>query len=51
MTMRTGPIQFEPATTLGDIHKTMSPEPLMTPSEIRAFYRILAISGRSTCCC
>jgi hypothetical protein len=39
MTMETGLIQLEPATTLSDIHKTLSPEPLMTPAEIRAFYR------------
>jgi hypothetical protein len=39
MTMKTGLIQLEPATTLDDVYKTMSPEPLMTPPEIRAFYQ------------
>ena len=39
MTRKTGLIQLEPATTLDDVYKTMSPEPLMTPPEIQAFYR------------
>ena len=39
MTMKTGLIQLEPATTLDDVYKTMSGEPLMTPPEIAAFYR------------
>jgi hypothetical protein len=39
MTRNTGLIQLEPATTLGDVYKTMSAEPLMTPLEIQAFYR------------
>ena len=39
MTRNTGLIQLEPATTLDDVHKTLSPEPLMTRPEIAAFYR------------
>ena len=39
MTRTTGLIQLEPATTLDDVHKTLSPEPLMTRPEIEAFYR------------
>ena len=39
MTRKTGLMQLEPATTLDDVYKTVSPEPLMTPPEIEAFYR------------
>ncbi len=39
MTRNTGLIQLEPATRLDDVYKTLSPEPLMTPSELQAFYR------------
>jgi hypothetical protein len=39
MNRNSGLTQFEPATSLGDVYKTLSPEPLLTPSEIRAFYR------------
>ena len=28
-----------PATTLDEVYKTLSPEPLMTPEEIEAFYK------------
>jgi hypothetical protein len=31
--------RFEPATTLDEIHLTISPEPLLTQKEIDAFYR------------
>ena len=31
--------QLEPATSLNDVYKTLSTEPLMTPAEIQAFYR------------
>jgi hypothetical protein len=30
---------FEPATSLEDVYKTLSPEPLLTDQEIQAFYR------------
>ena len=30
---------LQPATSLGDVYKTLSPEPLLTPEEIQAFYR------------
>jgi hypothetical protein len=39
MTRKTGMTLLEPATTLDDVYKTMSGEPLMTPPEIAAFYR------------
>jgi hypothetical protein len=39
MTRNTGLIQLEPATSLDDVYKTLSPEPLMTSPEIEAFYR------------
>src|SRR5262245_24975265 len=39
MTRHSGLIQLEPATSLEDVYKTLAPEPLMTPSEIDAFYR------------
>lgn len=39
MTRNTGLIQLEPATTLADVYKTVSTEPLMTRTEIEAFYR------------
>jgi hypothetical protein len=32
-------MQLTPATTLDDVYKTVSPEPLLTPSELEAFYR------------
>jgi hypothetical protein len=39
MTRNSGPTLLQPATTLEEVHKTLSPEPLMTPGEIAAFYR------------
>ena len=39
MNRKSGLIQLEPATRLDDVYKTVSPEPLMTPPEIAAFYR------------
>jgi hypothetical protein len=39
MTRKSGLIQYEPATSLADVYKTLSPEPLMTSPEIEAFYR------------
>ena len=39
MNRNSGLIQLEPATSLDDVYKTVSPEPLMTPPEIAAFYR------------
>lgn len=39
MTRNTGLTLLQPATTLDEVHKTLSPEPLMSPSEIDAFYR------------
>ncbi len=39
MTQASALTQLVPATILGDIHKTLSPEPLLTSPEIRAFYQ------------
>lgn len=39
MTRNTGLMQLEQATTLEDVYKTVSSEPLMTRPEIEAFYR------------
>jgi hypothetical protein len=39
MDRNSGLIQFEPATSLEDVYKTMSTGPLLTPREIQAFYR------------
>ena len=39
MTRNTGLTLLQPATTLDDVHRTLSPEPLMTRPEIAAFYR------------
>jgi hypothetical protein len=39
MDLNSGLILLEPATSLADVYKTMSTEPLLTPPEIQAFYR------------
>lgn len=39
MTGYTGLSLLQPATTLDEVHKTLSPEPLMTAPELAAFYR------------
>jgi hypothetical protein len=39
MTRTLALMQFEPATSLGDVYKTLLPEPLLTGREIDAFYR------------
>ena len=39
MARRMAARQIVPAQTLGDVYKTISPEPLMTQPEIDAFYR------------
>ena len=41
MDRNSGLILLEPATSLGDVYKTMSTEPLLTPPELQAFYRVL----------
>lgn len=35
----TKPLQKTPATKLEDVYKTLQPQPLQTPEELRAFYR------------
>ena len=32
-------MQTTPATTLEEVHLTLSPEPLATPEELKAFYK------------
>ncbi|MGP0066443.1 MAG: hypothetical protein ACLQGP_23000 [Isosphaeraceae bacterium] len=39
MTQKSALTLLEPATILGDVYKTLSPEPLLTPPQIQAFYR------------
>jgi hypothetical protein len=39
MTQKSGLMMLEPATSIEDVYKTLSTEPLMTPPEIQAFYR------------
>src|SRR5207244_1346093 len=39
MNCKSGLTQLEPATSLEDVYKTLSPEPLLTPPELQAFYR------------